>query len=138
MRSRGAYPEQAPPRPAGLERNAVISVWDWATQEGTRSDAQATHEWEPTFNANGRVYGVHTNDTTIAWVDPQTNTVGRIETEAEGAQQRHRRGRASVGHRQPRAGLVAVAFCSLDRATRSRSIFEWAPRQADRGVRPTH
>ena len=80
----GAYPEQEPPRPAGLERNAVISVWDWATPEGTRSDAQATHEWEPLFNANGRVYGVHTNDTTIAWVDPQTNTVGRIETEAAG------------------------------------------------------
>ena len=80
----GAYPEQAPPRPAGLERNAVISVWDWASPEGTRSDAQATHEWEPTINANGRVYGVHTNDTEIAWLDPQTSAVGGIETKAEG------------------------------------------------------
>ena len=33
----GAYPKQAPPRPTGIERNLVISMWDWAmpTSDGS-------------------------------------------------------------------------------------------------------
>jgi hypothetical protein len=76
----GAYPTQAPPRPKGLERNAVLTVWDWATPAGQRADAQATYEWNPRVNANGLVYGTYSNDTAIAWLDPKTNTTGRIET----------------------------------------------------------
>lgn len=80
----GAYPEPAPPRPAGLERNVVLSLWDWATPQGSRSDAQGTYEGDPTFNANGRVYGVHQEDTMLSWLDPQTHEVGRVELDAPG------------------------------------------------------
>src|SRR4029077_18129529 len=34
----GAYPKQAPPRPTGIERNLVISMWDWALPPSRRSD----------------------------------------------------------------------------------------------------
>ncbi|HEY3094037.1 MAG TPA: carboxypeptidase-like regulatory domain-containing protein, partial [Vicinamibacterales bacterium] len=39
----GAYPE-APPRPVGVERNLVISMWDWGQPTSRRSDAAATDE----------------------------------------------------------------------------------------------
>src|SRR5258705_1596580 len=52
----GAYPE-APPRPTGLERNLVISMWDWALPTSRRSDAAGTDERNPTVNANGPIYG---------------------------------------------------------------------------------
>ena len=54
----GAYPE-APPRPVGVERNLVISMWDWALPTSRRSDAAGTDEREPTLNANGLIYGAH-------------------------------------------------------------------------------
>ena len=76
----GAYPRQAPPRPGGLERNAVLTVWDWATPKGTRSDSQATYDWDPRVNANGLVYGAHSDSSALAWLDPKTNTAGLVET----------------------------------------------------------
>src|SRR6267154_1919385 len=41
----GAYPE-APPRPAGVERNLVISMWDWALPTSRRTDVAADDERE--------------------------------------------------------------------------------------------
>src|SRR6266545_103104 len=42
----GAYPE-APPRPVGVERNLVISMWDWGLPTSRRSDAMDDkgHVW---------------------------------------------------------------------------------------------
>src|SRR5499433_2683604 len=40
----GAYPPQAPPRPAGVERNVVITMWDWAFPTSRRTDVAATDE----------------------------------------------------------------------------------------------
>jgi hypothetical protein len=76
----GAYPQEAPPRPAGLERNVVLSLWDWAWPAATRSDAQATHDWQGTLNANGLVYGAHQNGNVLVYLDPGESRVGQIET----------------------------------------------------------
>ena len=78
----GAYPQQAPPRPSGAERNVVITEWDWGWPTGTRADAVATSEENHRVNANGRVYGVYTTGGKLAWLDPKTHTVG---TESVGA-----------------------------------------------------
>src|SRR6185295_3408005 len=51
----GAYPQQAPRRPTGVERNLVITLWDWSTPTSGRSDALATSDHDPTMNANGLV-----------------------------------------------------------------------------------
>ncbi|MBI4420483.1 MAG: carboxypeptidase regulatory-like domain-containing protein, partial [Gemmatimonadetes bacterium] len=48
----------APPRPQGVERNAVITVWDWADPKAYLHDLASTDRRKPTVNANGRLYGV--------------------------------------------------------------------------------
>src|SRR5687767_4846506 len=52
----GAVPP-APPRPQGLERNVVITQWDWADPKAYLHDVVSTDRRNPTINANGRLYG---------------------------------------------------------------------------------
>jgi hypothetical protein len=52
----GEIPE-APPRPKGLERNVVITQWDWADPKAYLHDVVSTDRRNPTVNANGPVYG---------------------------------------------------------------------------------
>ena len=52
----GEIPE-APPRPQGMERNVVISQWDWADPKAYLHDVVSTDRRKPTVNANGAVYG---------------------------------------------------------------------------------
>src|SRR6266516_7339564 len=74
----GAYPE-APPRPAGLERNLVISMWDWALPTSRRSDVAATDERTPTMNANGLIYGSIQSSDILAVLDPRENKTPEIK-----------------------------------------------------------
>jgi len=53
----GEYPQVAPPRPQGVERNVVISQWDWADPKAYLHDEIATDKRNPTVNANGPLYG---------------------------------------------------------------------------------
>ena len=46
-----------PPRPQGVERNVVITEWDWADPKAYLHDEIATDKRNPTLNANGRIYG---------------------------------------------------------------------------------
>jgi hypothetical protein len=47
----------APPRPQGIERNVVITMWDWADPIAYLHDVASTDRRNPTVNANGPVYG---------------------------------------------------------------------------------
>jgi hypothetical protein len=47
----------APPRPAGVERNVVITEWDWAGPKAYLHDEIATDKRNPKLNANGLLYG---------------------------------------------------------------------------------
>ncbi|HZS50030.1 MAG TPA: carboxypeptidase regulatory-like domain-containing protein, partial [Bryobacterales bacterium] len=47
----------APPRPQGVERNVVITEWDWAGPKEYLHDEIATDKRNPTVNANGPLYG---------------------------------------------------------------------------------
>ena len=53
----GEVPE-APPRPQGVERNVVVSLWDWSTDRGFVHDTISTDKRNPTLNANGPVYSI--------------------------------------------------------------------------------
>src|SRR6266478_9840619 len=53
----GEYPKEAPPRPQGIERNVVITQWDWAGPTVYLHDEITTDRRHPTVNANGLVYG---------------------------------------------------------------------------------
>ena len=46
-----------PPRPRGLERNVVITEWDWGTPTMFVHDVISSDETNPTINANGPIYG---------------------------------------------------------------------------------
>ena len=47
----------APPRPSGIERNVVITQWDWADPKAYLHDQVSTDRRDPTRNANGLIYG---------------------------------------------------------------------------------
>ena len=79
----GAYPE-APPRPAGVERNLVISMWDWALPTSRRSDAAGTDERNPTLNANGKIYGAIQTSDILAVFDPRENATTEIKIPSGG------------------------------------------------------
>ncbi|HET7221173.1 MAG TPA: carboxypeptidase-like regulatory domain-containing protein, partial [Vicinamibacterales bacterium] len=47
----------APPRPQGVERNVVITMWDWADPKAYLHDEVSTDRRNPKVNANGPIYG---------------------------------------------------------------------------------
>ena len=48
----------APPRPQGIERNLVLTMWEWAGETSYVHDEVTTDKRDPTVNPNGLVYGV--------------------------------------------------------------------------------
>ncbi len=68
--AKGEAPKQAPPRPTGVERNVVITWWDWGTPTDGRTDASPTDIHRPTVNANGPIYGVSQPTDLLLVVDP--------------------------------------------------------------------
>jgi hypothetical protein len=69
----------APPRPQGLERNVVITEWDWADPKAYLHDEVSTDRRDPTRNANGLIYGsLELSADYLPVLDPVHNTVSRV------------------------------------------------------------
>ena len=69
----------APPRPQGIERNVVITMWDWADPKAYLHDLVSTDRRNPTLNANGLLYGVlEASADYLPVLDPMTHTVSRV------------------------------------------------------------
>jgi hypothetical protein len=69
----------APPRPQGMERNLVITQWDWATPKEYFHDEISVDRRNPGSNPNGLVYGVHEDGSDfITVLDPNKNSFSRI------------------------------------------------------------
>ncbi|HXW69839.1 MAG TPA: carboxypeptidase-like regulatory domain-containing protein [Methylocella sp.] len=62
----GELPAEMPPRPQGIERNVVISIWDWATPKAYLHDEVSSDRRNPTVNANGPIYGSPEASTDLA------------------------------------------------------------------------
>ena len=70
----------APPRPQGLERNVVISEWDWADPKAYLHDEVSTDRRNPTINANGPIYGaLELSADYLPVLDPAHNTTSKVE-----------------------------------------------------------
>jgi hypothetical protein len=68
-----------PPRPQGIERNLVITMWDWADPKAYLHDLASTDRRNPTVNANGPIYGVlEASADYLPVLDLRTHTVSRI------------------------------------------------------------
>jgi hypothetical protein len=69
----------APRRPQGVERNVVITEWDWADPKAYLHDEVSTDRRNPTVNANGPIYGsLELSADYLPVVDPVRNTATRI------------------------------------------------------------
>jgi hypothetical protein len=64
----------SPPRPQGLERNIVITQWNWSRSKGFIHDLVSSDRNNPTVNANGPVYSVEQHSADVMDVlDPSTH-----------------------------------------------------------------
>ena len=72
----GALPP-APDRPQGMERNVVITEWDWATPKEYFHDEISVDRRNPSSNPNGLVYGVHEDGSDYITVLDPAKTLSR-------------------------------------------------------------
>jgi hypothetical protein len=70
---------QAPPRPQGVERNVVITQWDWADAKAYLHDVVSTDRRKPTVNANGMLYGaLELSADYLPVLDPAKNAISQV------------------------------------------------------------
>jgi hypothetical protein len=76
----GELPASQPPRPQGVERNIVITLWDWAGPRAYLHDEIATDKRNPTVNANGLIYGAPEESTDfVPILDPVRHTASQVK-----------------------------------------------------------
>ena len=63
----------SPPRPSGIERNIVVTQWDWGNESSYIHDEITTDKRNPTINAGGLVYGVDGGHGSLLELDTQTH-----------------------------------------------------------------
>ncbi|MDE3108748.1 MAG: carboxypeptidase regulatory-like domain-containing protein [Acidobacteriota bacterium] len=76
----GELPAEAPPRPQGIERNIVITQWDWADAKAYLHDEISTDKRNPRVNAYGLIYGSPEESRDyLPVLDPVHNTTSRLK-----------------------------------------------------------
>ena len=76
----GELPFDKPSRPQGIERNVVLTLWDWSTPTGYMHDLISTDRRKPTVNAKGKLYGAPEESTDFFPVlDPNTHTATQVK-----------------------------------------------------------
>ncbi|HEX4166121.1 MAG TPA: carboxypeptidase-like regulatory domain-containing protein [Bryobacteraceae bacterium] len=77
--ARGEIPATAPQRPRGIERNVVITQWDWADEKAYLHDEISTDKRHPRVNANGPIFGsAEESRDYIPALNPVQNTTSRV------------------------------------------------------------
>ena len=68
-----------PPRPKGIERNVVITQWDWADPKAYLHDLVSTDRRKPTVNPYGALYGaLEVSADYLPVLDPLKHVASRI------------------------------------------------------------
>jgi hypothetical protein len=76
----GELPAAQPARPQGVERNLVVTLWDWAGPKAYLHDEIATDKRNPTVNAYGALYGTPEESTDFAPIlDPVRHRAGQVK-----------------------------------------------------------
>jgi hypothetical protein len=75
--AKGQLPREKPPRPQGIERNIVITEWDWGRPDKYLHDLISADKRDPTVSAGGgKLYGSPEYATDeLPILDPATNSV---------------------------------------------------------------
>ena len=113
-----------PPRPQGVERNVVITLWDWADPKAYLHDEISTDRRNPTVNANGLIYGAPEESTDLFPVldpvtphgDPGEDAGARSEDAVVEARSAWRRRRTGATSRSGTARPACTTRCSTRRA----------------------
>jgi hypothetical protein len=76
----GELPAEAPPRPQGIERNVVITQWDWADAKAYLHDEISSDKRNPAVNANGLIYGSPEESRDyLPVLDPVHHTISQVK-----------------------------------------------------------
>jgi hypothetical protein len=76
----GEMPFAQPARPQGIERNVVLTLWDWSRPTAYLHDLIGTDRRNPTINANGKLYGSPEESTDyVPILDPVTHTATEVK-----------------------------------------------------------
>ena len=74
--AKGELPKNKPSRPQGLERNVVVTTWDWSAPDKYLHDLISSDRRDPKVNAGGKLYGSPEYSTdNMPILDPKTHTV---------------------------------------------------------------
>ena len=74
--AKGELPKSKPPRLQGIERNVVVTSWEWDTEKTFTHDLISSDRRHPTVNASGRLYGSNEySSDNMPILDPKTHTV---------------------------------------------------------------
>jgi hypothetical protein len=77
--AKGELPHAKPPRPQGVERNIVVTTWDWLNDKHYLHDLIASDRRNPTVNAYGKLYGSTEHSTDIMPIlDPIKHTAVNV------------------------------------------------------------
>ena len=77
--AKGELPHTKPERPQGVERNIVVTTWDWLTEKHYLHDLIASDRRYPTVNPYGPVYGsTEYSVDLIPVVDPKKHTAANL------------------------------------------------------------
>src|SRR5229473_1923760 len=75
----GELPFAQPERPKGIERNVVVTLWDWSQPTAYLHDAVSTDRRNPHVNANGKLYGSPEDSTDyVPVLDPKRNSADEV------------------------------------------------------------
>lgn len=76
----GELPFEDPPRPSGVERNIIVTQWDWADPKAYLHDEIASDKRNPKVNANGLIYGSPEESRDyLPVLDPVRNTISQVK-----------------------------------------------------------
>ena len=77
--ARGELPFAKPPRPQGVERNIVVTTWDWGNEKQYLHDLISSDKRNPTVNGYGPLYGSPEYATDhLPVLDPKTAKVSYL------------------------------------------------------------
>ena len=74
----GAVPKE-PPRPRGVERNLVISLWDWGAVNGFVHDQAPADRRNPVVPPGTLIYGPAQSHDMLVWFDPVHHREGSMK-----------------------------------------------------------
>jgi hypothetical protein len=77
--AKGELPSAKPPRPVGIERNIVVTTWDWGNEKQYLHDLISSDKRNPTVNSYGALYGSpeYASDR-LPVLDPKTAKVSYV------------------------------------------------------------